>query len=326
MGLSLIVPPAQEPVTEAELARNRRVDLPNVQPAPSVAPTVAVEGSAGTVTAGSHRLAISFIDGEGGETTPGPLSDPIAVTDPSTAGQLSLTGIPVGGATVAKRRIWMTRAGGVALLLAGEVADHTTTTATVNVADADLVEDAPTENTTRDADPELASVIPDARERCEALTHRQFIKAQYQLTAPCWPYADGFIEVPRPPLMEVASIRYLDTAGVWQTWATDQYEVSAPKGQMARRGRIRPAYGVSWPSLQDALEAVEVTFWAGYGPHRGDVPGTLKRAVKLMAGSWYEQRENDVLERQTTAIPKMSGRIEAILLPFRSRPETRQVY
>jgi uncharacterized phiE125 gp8 family phage protein len=72
------------------------------------------------------------------------------------------------------------------------------------------------------------------------------------------------------------------------------------------------------------MDAIELTFVAGYGRFRGDVPERLRTAVKLIAGTLYEQREGDVLERQTTALPEMSQSVRRILLPFKVRPETRQ--
>uniref|UniRef100_A0A6H1ZJI5 Putative head-tail connector n=1 Tax=viral metagenome TaxID=1070528 RepID=A0A6H1ZJI5_9ZZZZ len=61
-------------------------------------------------------------------------------------------------------------------------------------------------------------------------------------------------------------------------------------------GRIVLAYGKSWPTtVLRPANAVCVTFIAGYGDERSDVPKAVKQAMLLLIGDLYENRENMVM-------------------------------
>lgn len=97
------------------------------------------------------------------------------------------------------------------------------------------------------------------------------------------------ILIPMPPLQEVTAIEYLDQDNVWQTLDPSDYIVDS----VTEPARIAPAFGKMWPLVNVGLtstNAVKVTFTAGYGDPSA-VPDTIKLAIKLLVGSWYENRE-----------------------------------
>ena len=136
----------------------------------------------------------------------------------------------------------------------------------------------------------LAALIQVAREHAEMFTSRQFIEATYRLHLDEFPGAVDAIELPRPPLIAVESIKYVDTDGVEQTLDASKYKVDA----VSEPGRVVPAYGESWPVARSQINAVTVEYKAGYGATRADVPQRAKQAMLLMCGDWYEHRENVV--------------------------------
>lgn len=112
---------------------------------------------------------------------------------------------------------------------------------------------------------------------------------------------DGFcdeIVLPRPPLISVASITYIDTNGTQQTLDSSVYQVDT----FSRPGRINLAYGQSWPSTRDQRQAVTITWTAGYGAAATAVPENLKNGLKLLCGSWYGMRD-DLDLGKTNEIP-----------------------
>lgn len=127
-------------------------------------------------------------------------------------------------------------------------------------------------------------LIPAARETCEDLCWRSFIETQWRLTLDEFPAA---ITVMRSRLLSVLSVRYRDTTGAWQTLAATEYQVDT----RSEPGRITTAYGKSWPSTYNEMNAVEVNFSAGYGPNAGDVPHKTKLAILILAAHWFENRE-----------------------------------
>jgi uncharacterized phiE125 gp8 family phage protein len=148
-------------------------------------------------------------------------------------------------------------------------------------------------------------LIPAARERAEQATRRQFITATYDLTLDG--RFPGEIVLPLPPLQSVLSVTYVDDDGVTQTLATNQYTVDAPSGPRAQRGRIVPAYNVTWPGTRYQINAVTVRFVAGYGDDHTAVPPRLKMAMLQDVATLYENREDVVLGQGYSVIAFPSG-------------------
>lgn len=125
-----------------------------------------------------------------------------------------------------------------------------------------------------------------------------------------WTYSlDAFpseIRIPLGPVLAVSSITYVDTDGAQQTLDPAEYQVDTS----GRTARIRPAYGRSWPSTRGDMNAVVVTFTAGFD----QVPGDLKRALFLLVGHWYVNREAVVTGPSAAEIPLA---VEAILNKYR---------
>lgn len=118
----------------------------------------------------------------------------------------------------------------------------------------------------------------------------------WRLALPDWP--PNRIIVPLPPLISVTSVTYLDSDGVEQTLASDQYRV-VNNGTM--RSHIVRADGVTWPGVQsDQCDAVRVLFDAGYrseaSPEDNAVPESLRQAVVMMVQRWYDAPGEDIPE------------------------------
>lgn len=140
----------------------------------------------------------------------------------------------------------------------------------------------------------LESYLKAARKFCETHTRRAFITQTWRLSLDCFPCV---IHVPMPPLQSVSSIAYIDSAGDSQTLASSAYQVDT----YTEPGRIREAYGYTWPATRTQSNAVTVQFVAGYGAASA-VPDTIKTAIKLVAASLYRNRES-VGEVQLQHVP-----------------------
>jgi len=147
-----------------------------------------------------------------------------------------------------------------------------------------------------DDDTEITAYISAATDYVEAATGRQLVNGTYTLKLDTFP-AEDYIELPRPPLSSVTSVKYYDTAGVQQTFSSDDYTVDTH----SEPGRVVLNYGESWPNTRTQHQAVEIVFVAGYGADDTSVPENLQTAIRLLVGDFFENRESTTpITLQTT--------------------------
>ena len=126
-----------------------------------------------------------------------------------------------------------------------------------------------------------------ARQLVENDSHRALVNRTVTCQLDRFPAGRDVLWLPKPPLVSVASITYVDTAGASTTMASTDYVVDT----RSMPGRVQPRYGSVWPSAQQRLGAVTLTYTAGYGAASTDVPETDRQAIRMLVGHWYEHRE-----------------------------------
>ena len=161
--------------------------------------------------------------------------------------------------------------------------------------------------------PLLDALVAAATLQAEAFCRRRFVSQKWRLTAdgfptPCPPRWYPALQLPYPPLVSVESIQYVDPDGVTQTMLPAEYSVRTGETP----GEIVPAYGKWWPTPRDQLDAVAVEFICGYGDP-ADVPEAIRRAVVLLVGTLYANRETVA----PTAMQPIPHTAEWLLGPFR---------
>lgn len=130
----------------------------------------------------------------------------------------------------------------------------------------------------------LETLIDAATEQAEAFCRRRFVTQTWRATFDGFPA--GAILLPRPPLVSVDHVKYLDTAGVEQTLSSALYSVKTG----AAPGRVVHAYGTCWPIARNEEDSVRVQYVCGYGA-AADVPAGIRQAVLLIAATLYTNRE-----------------------------------
>lgn len=160
----------------------------------------------------------------------------------------------------------------------------------------------------------ITELIATARRQIEDVTGRAFCTQTRTFKLDQFPDSDAAIYLPRPPLISVTSISYLDTAGVSRTLTvTTDYKVDAT----SEPARIVPAYSKSWPSTRDEIDSVTIVAQCGYGAASA-VPTTLKLAIKLLAGYWYDRRVSAEYVQGGSVAPIPDG-VKALIEPYRVR-------
>lgn len=151
----------------------------------------------------------------------------------------------------------------------------------------------------------LSSLVSIARRWIEDMTGRAFCTQTRTFYIdefpPGWARAQGArfalyssnsgasspIYLPRPPLISITSIGYIDTAGTPQSLVENtDFKVD----RISEPARIAPAYSKSWPSTRAEMNAVTIIAQCGYGVPAA-VPGELQLAIKMLALYWFENRE-----------------------------------
>lgn len=155
----------------------------------------------------------------------------------------------------------------------------------------------------------IASLGVAAREVAETWTRRQFITAPYTFTLDRFPYqgydnyrfgappqAEGsplyswcmhrnIIRIPVAPVLAVSSIAYIDTAGATQTLSASNYILD----KLSEPARLTPAYSLTWPATQARINAVTISFTAGWA-NASVCPAKVKHLIRLLVGDYFENR------------------------------------
>jgi len=142
-----------------------------------------------------------------------------------------------------------------------------------------------------DEDTLVDNYITVARQTLETLMRRAFVTQTITLKYDSFP---SRIRLPRPPSTSVTSITYVDTDGATQTWDSANYVLDS----QVEPASIQPAYDVDYPNTRTQPNAVTVTYVAGYGS-ASDVPESIKLAVRLLVGTYYENREATSAQKVT---------------------------
>ncbi len=156
----------------------------------------------------------------------------------------------------------------------------------------------------------LSHYLQAARLTAERQCWRQIAKATLEWSIDCFP-ADECLFIPRPPLISITSIKYVDPNADTQTFDPVNYYVD-PLGEP---GRVVLKSGSAWPVTNLQPGSVLVRYEAGYAD-AASVPADLKTALLLLVGHLYENREAVLAGAAANELP---FGVDALLTPHRFR-------
>lgn len=160
----------------------------------------------------------------------------------------------------------------------------------------------------------LRLYLSAATDRVEQFTGRALVDQTWDLFLDAFPASDGFIEIPKPPLIELQGVFYTDDAGDELEMAAEDYIVDAS---------VQPArvtlLGSSWPTPRAAARSVRLRFRAGYldggaSPPTANVPAAIKASILLFVGDLYAHRETVVVGETAAELPAF---LDPMLRPYR---------
>lgn len=138
-----------------------------------------------------------------------------------------------------------------------------------------------------DEDYVMNILVPAATNHVENVGDIALITQTWATYLDRFPHDDQEICLHRSPVQSVSSVTYYDGDNTQQTWSSSNYDTDV----QSRPGRVRPVESQVWPDTYYRLNAVTVTWVAGYGDTHGSVPGNCKLAVLYLVGEMYRNRE-----------------------------------
>ena len=139
--------------------------------------------------------------------------------------------------------------------------------------------------TADEEDDRIVGEIDAAVSWAEDFTARAIRRSQYLLSMEAFQLIEHRASIRiQGYVSAVNSIQYRDSNGTLQTVATSVYQTL--KGQHSTM--IREAINQSWPALHQFMDAVQVTFTAGW--IASDVPYQVRQAILLKLGSLHFRR------------------------------------
>lgn len=132
----------------------------------------------------------------------------------------------------------------------------------------------------------ITALITTARQLAERETKRAFITQTWEMVLDS---AEGEIEIPKPPIQSVISIKVIDDAGNENEVSSSYYDVDASENSP---GRVRIKSGCSWPPHRGFASFI-IEFKVGYGDTADKVPEMLRQAVLQTVGHLYDNRGSE---------------------------------
>lgn len=165
-------------------------------------------------------------------------------------------------------------------------------------------------------DSQLEELIGAAVEYVEGRTHLRFITTQFRakwdtfpdnnlIAQPVWWYGQdepqirnqSYIKIPLFPVVSVDSVQYYDIGGTLQTLTGYQTEL------IQTPAKIWLGIGQDWPATQvDKINAVIVTFTAGYGTGTQTQPYIARHMIRMLVAHWFRNAEAVITGTNTKEI------------------------
>lgn len=158
----------------------------------------------------------------------------------------------------------------------------------------------------------IEALITASREYCENITGRAFATQTLEAYRDYFPrYHDRF-ELPlAAPLQSVTSVKYKGSDGNETTMTADTDYIADTESDV---GGIVLPYGATWPSFTKyTVNPIKIRYVVGYTDDNS-IPKSIKQAMLLLIGNWYENREatGDVS-------PAIAFAVNALLAQWRVR-------
>lgn len=157
----------------------------------------------------------------------------------------------------------------------------------------------------------VLSLISAARDYCEQNLMRSLALQTVETVLDDFPA--GAIELSGSPITQIVSIVYIDPDSNEQTLASSAYTLDNAQ----EPGRVLPVD--TWPKTAGTTNAVHIRYETGYSsdsPNLNPIPPSIRQAMLLLIGHWYENREAVNIGNITTTLDLA---VKSLLKPYQLR-------
>lgn len=159
-----------------------------------------------------------------------------------------------------------------------------------------------------DDDSRIESLIRAVTRKAEEFTRRAFITQTWEISFDRAP--SNKIEIPRPPLQSIVSIKSYDEAGAESVFDLNNIWVD----KRSTPGRIALKEGVEWPTELRPIDAIVIQFTAGYGAKPENVDDAIREGILRGVATFYAAREDAVIGTVAAKLPEGA---RELLFPYK---------
>ncbi len=150
----------------------------------------------------------------------------------------------------------------------------------------------------------IGTLITAARQEYERLSNTACVLQTIQEKFDAFPDATNsnpraILKLTVSPVVAVTGITYLNGDGNSTTWNSGSYTADT----YTKPARIEPKFDYSYPEVYNEINAVTVTYTAGYADASA-VPADIKKVLYLLIADAYENRQ-DSSRRFSTASERL---------------------
>tara|TARA_R110000824_G_scaffold80166_4_gene201823 strand:- start:2361 stop:2939 length:579 start_codon:yes stop_codon:yes gene_type:complete len=144
----------------------------------------------------------------------------------------------------------------------------------------------------------ILNLIKAATQSAEIFTNRFFIETEVYMNCDQWHEISPLY---KSPVLEMVNVKYYDSASDSHTLLNGTNYIL---DNSAKPARLTKSVTGEFPGLSERKPAINIRYKVGFGETASDVPEGIKQAVLLTIGNWYENRQEIVIGRIATELPK----------------------
>lgn len=155
----------------------------------------------------------------------------------------------------------------------------------------------------------ISALVTTSRLQIEAALDLALIHQTWSLLLDVWPQTPH-ITMPFAPVAHLVAVNTYDRDGDATPIPLASFELD----NASSSPRLLRRNGFATTTPMRALNAIEISFVAGYGATADSVPEPIRQALRLLVAHWYEHRDPGEVDVPAANVP---ASVSSLLAPYR---------